>query len=148
MPLAMTFIVLGRPQPAGSKRAFVVKRKTGAAGVAVADDNPALKSWQQEIRSAASKVSPGALLDGPLSLDVRFYFARPRSHFGTGRNASMLKPSAPPYPIVRPDTTKLIRAIEDALTGVVWRDDALVVSQVAAKLYDEPERAVVGIYRL
>lgn len=145
------FVVVGHSEPAGSKRAFAVRRAglpTGA--VAVTDDNPKAKSWQHEVRSAAAEAmrdTPG-LLDGPLSLDVRFYFTRPRGHYGTGRNAATLKPSAPRFPIVRPDTTKLVRAIEDALTGVLWRDDALVVSQVAAKLYGEPERCEIGVYPL
>jgi hypothetical protein len=33
-----------------------------------------------------------------------------------------------PYPSVTPDLSKLVRAVEDALTDAgVWRDDALVV---------------------
>lgn len=155
------FTVLGHAEPAGSKRAFSVRRAGVPTGrVAVADDNPKAKSWQHDVRTAAAEAMqeqadperPGDpaphLLDGPLSLDVRFYFARPRGHFGTGRNSAKLKPSAPTYPIVRPDTTKLVRAIEDALTGVLWRDDSLVVSQVAAKLYGEPERCVIGVYSI
>ena len=42
--------------------------------------------------------------------------------------------------------TKLIRAVEDALTGIVWRDDAQVAVQKVAKVYgDEPQGAVITI---
>jgi Holliday junction resolvase RusA-like endonuclease len=43
-----------------------------------------------------------------------------------------------------PDLDKLIRAILDALTGVVWRDDGQVVDIVASKVYaDTPGVDVV-----
>jgi Holliday junction resolvase RusA-like endonuclease len=86
--------------------------------------------------------------DGPLGLAATFTLRRPKGHFGTGRNARKLKPSAACWPVVKPDATKLLRAIEDALTGVVWTDDAQVVEQLATKRYGEPEGAHVEIWRL
>jgi Holliday junction resolvase RusA-like endonuclease len=39
-----------------------------------------------------------------------------------------------------------VRGVEDALTGVVWRDDAQIVHQVASKFYTRgPERCEVLI---
>ncbi len=147
---AIEFQVLGRPQPAGSKRAFAVRKAgvpTGA--VAVADANPRAKGWQQEVRQVASDaLDDGPLLDGPLGLDVSFFFARPASHYRTGRNAALLRDAAPTYPVTRPDATKCLRACEDALTGQVWRDDAQVVVQSARKLYGVPERCVVRVWQI
>jgi Holliday junction resolvase RusA-like endonuclease len=40
---------------------------------------------------------------------------------------------------------KLARAVEDALTGVVWRDDAEIVAEGLAKLYGTPERVEISI---
>jgi Holliday junction resolvase RusA-like endonuclease len=74
-----------------------------------------------------------------------FVLARPRSHYGTGRNADRLRATAPAWPCSRPDATKLLRAVEDALTGVVWRDDGQVVVQTARKVYGWPERAEVCV---
>lgn len=75
------------------------------------------------------------MLEGPLRVRFDFVFPRPAGHFGTGKNASVLKPSAPPYPAQRPDTTKLVRSAEDALKGILWRDDSQIVSQFATKRY-------------
>jgi Holliday junction resolvase RusA-like endonuclease len=150
----LRFTVLGKPQPAGSKRAFAIKRGGVPTGkVAVSDDNPRAKSWQQEVRATAALAFITAdpdwsLLDGPLELCAWFYVPRPRSHYRTGRNADLLRDNAPPYPIVRPDTTKLLRGLEDALTGVVWRDDAQVVVQTARKVFGEPARTMVEVWRL
>lgn len=133
------FTVLGKPQPAGSKRAFVVKGRP-----VVADDNRKSKPWQALVAAAASDAMDGHdPMVGPLLLNVEFYVARPAGHFGSGRNAETIRKSAPTFPITRPDTTKLLRGLEDALTGLVWRDDAQVVSQLAHKAYGSPERAEI-----
>ncbi len=46
---------------------------------------------------------------------------------------------------MKPDATKLVRALEDALTRIVWKDDAQVVTQVVHKRFGEPERAEVYV---
>lgn len=127
-PAPLRFTVPGKPQPAGSKRAF----KRGAR-VIVVDDNTKAKPWQAEVKAAAIEAMRGAeVLAGPIKLEVCFHMARPKAHYGAG---GRVKASAPLYPIVRPDTTKLLRGLEDALTGTVWRDDAQVVDQLAQRLY-------------
>jgi Holliday junction resolvase RusA-like endonuclease len=151
-PVRVAFFVRGKPQPAGSKRAFPIKRKGGGVGVAVTDDNPKTKGWQGEVgyAGALAMEAIGATVpwDGPLGLAVTFTLRRPKGHFGTGRNARKLKKSAVPRPITKPDATKLLRAIEDALSGVVWTDDAQVVEQLATKRYGEPEGAHVEVWKL
>lgn len=82
------------------------------------------------------------LWHGPVELVVRFYVPRPKSHYG----AKGLRPVAPSYPTVAPDVTKLLRAVEDALKGIVWRDDSQVVIQHAWKRYGEPARCEVALY--
>jgi hypothetical protein len=77
-------------------------------------------------------------LTGALELRATFVFPRPKSHFGTGRNAGKLKPSAPALVTTRPDLDKLVRAIGDALTGVVFSDDAHLAVVHAEKHYGSP----------
>jgi Holliday junction resolvase RusA-like endonuclease len=40
-----------------------------------------------------------------------------------------------------PDLTKLMRSTEDALTGILWVDDARITDQHARKRYCEPGQA-------
>ena len=139
--------VLGRAQPAGSKRAFAIRRKSGKLGVSVVDDAERSRPWKDSVTAAAHEVLNGAEpLDGPLELHVDFYVARPAGHYGTGKNRSLVKASAPRFPATRPDASKLCRCIEDALTDAgVWRDDAQVVKQTVTKRYGHPERAEIRI---
>lgn len=147
----LRFTVLGRPQPAGSKRA-IQNPHTGR--IAVVDDAKRSRPWKQEVASAAHRAVVAAntgdlaLLDGPIILELAFFVARPKGHYRTGRNAHLLRDAAPAWPTTRPDTTKLIRAVEDAMTGQVWRDDAQVVRQYAVKCYGVPERVEVLVRTL
>jgi crossover junction endodeoxyribonuclease RusA len=79
---------------------------------------------------------------GPVDVWLTFRFDRPRHHYGTGRNANLLKPAAPTYPRTGGDLDKLMRAVADALgrkhgAGVI-ADDADIVTFNAAKRYATP----------
>lgn len=127
---AVKFSVFGQPVPQGSKRAF------GKNVVEVADAR--LRSWRHDVASVAHTEMNGTQpFTGPVTVQLYFHFARPKGHYGTGRNAERLRPTAPVSPQVKPDLDKLVRAVLDALTGVVFRDDSLVVNLIAGKGYVE-----------
>jgi Holliday junction resolvase RusA-like endonuclease len=153
----ISFTVHGIAQPAGSKRAFALRRRDGSMitrpdgspVVNVVDDNKKSKSWKQEVASAAAKVMEGrALLHGPLLLAVVFVMPRPKSHFRTGKNEGQLRPDAPRFHTKKPDVTKLVRGLEDALTGVVWNDDAQVADTRQRKEYGPAARVEVNVVPL
>ena len=134
------FVVHGQPAPAGSKRGF---QRGGR--VMVVDANPNSRAWKAVVLDAAAQHMNGQpLLDGPLLLELQFIVPRPKSHFGTNG----LRPSAPAFPTTRPDVLKLARAVEDALAGVCYRDDAQIVTELLAKNYGEPARCIVRLSRM
>lgn len=141
----IAFTVLGLPQPGGSKRGFPIRRPNGTIGVAMSDANPKAASWKRAVAEVARQAYTGPLLDGPLSVSMIFYVPRPKGHYGTGRNAGEVRSSAPEYPTVKPDVLKLCRSTEDALTGILWRDDAQTVDLRCRKRYGEPARAVIWV---
>jgi Holliday junction resolvase RusA-like endonuclease len=139
---AVSFTVYGVAAPAGSKKAFAHKH-TGR--IVVTDDSKRSRPWKTDIAKTAAVAMAGRpLLEGALELHILIYMPRPKGHYGTGRNAATLRASAPLWPSVKPDVTKLLRALEDACTGVVWRDDAQIVVQHATKAYGDPARAVIA----
>jgi Holliday junction resolvase RusA-like endonuclease len=140
---SLRFTVYGSPQPAGSKKAFVRGKHAS-----VVDANPKAKGWKTWVAQAAGEAMSGRpLFDGPLSVTFRFYRARPKSHRLKGGGLSA-EGKRNPYPATRPDLLKLARGTEDAMTGVVWTDDALIVDEMLSKDWGEPERVVVIVYEL
>ena len=134
------FRPFGTPRPGGSKTAF---RNPHTGKLVVTESCKKNPAWRQDVKQAAIQaVGPGTrLLDGCLFLDVTFYLERPHGHFRSGRNGLLLKDSAPPFPNVMPDVTKLVRSIEDALTGILWTDDARITDQAVRKRYCAPGQA-------
>jgi Holliday junction resolvase RusA-like endonuclease len=139
----LQFEVFGTPQPAGSKRAFSWHAKDGRSGTNLVDANPNAKDWKRTVAIAAGEAFKGPLLEGPLAVEFFFEVSRPQGHFGKRG----LKPSAPSHPEFKPDVLKLARAVEDALSKVVYRDDAQIVEETLIKRYGERARLRVTIQR-
>jgi Holliday junction resolvase RusA-like endonuclease len=78
----------------------------------------------------------GEPLTGPLRVRFNFQLLRPKGHYKTGKNAGNVKDSfINAMPTVKPDLTKLIRSTEDALSGILFRDDCQIVETLAKKDY-------------
>lgn len=148
--MRLAFFVKGTPQARGSKRAFPFKKRDGSLGVSVTDNNKRSAGWMQTVAYEAERALQRSnwSRDRPMLLHLTFVIRRPKGHYGTGRNAGRLKDSAPAHPTTRPDATKLLRAVEDALNGVVWRDDSQVVDQRVQKRYGDTEGVDVVVQTL
>lgn len=143
----ITFTIYGEPKPQGSKIAHAIYgrdgkpvMKNGRVVTICRESSKEHKSWRNQVAEVAIGVMQKAglsLIEGPVELTIEFVRPRPSNHFGSGRNADKLKPSAPKFPITRPDTIKLTRAVEDALTGIVWKDDSQVVVHELIKRYGD-----------
>lgn len=126
------FIVDGKQGTAGSKT-MAYNAKTGKSWLRPA--NPRQKPFMQLVSEMAAYHYRSRPYDGAIGYNFTFYLSRPKGHYGTGKNAGKLKPSARLLPTVKPDVLKMARAVEDALTGIVWRDDSQVVDATISKHY-------------
>ena len=74
-----------------------------------------------------------------------FAFERPKSHYGTGRNDGLVKPSAPIFHTQIPDVDKLLRLVGDALkaSGVI-ADDSQITAVYGQKSWNG--RALTLVY--
>lgn len=163
MTLIAEFQVLGVAKTAGSKKAFIPRRKDGSmvmgAGgkprVVVTDDTGAAgKTWRTDVRDAAMEhfvnefTGEIAPIEGAVAVEITFYRARPKGHYGSGRQTQFIvKDSAPAYPVTKPDVDKLSRAVLDALKGIAWHDDAQVTEKVVRKRYAPTDRTEIRILR-
>jgi crossover junction endodeoxyribonuclease RusA len=82
------------------------------------------KRWRNAVSFAAfDLVGPDFQpLDEPLQLSVIFYLPRPKS-------------VTRQYPAVTPDVDKLLRAVFDSLSGIIYLDDSRIIQATAQKLY-------------
>jgi Holliday junction resolvase RusA-like endonuclease len=129
----LSFFVPGVPRPQGSKRAFSNPR-TGKP--ILVESSKGNASWRVDVAYAA-RLACGkdwAQFIGPVIATFTFWFARPKSH---RRADSGLKPSAPRRHVSKPDLSKLVRSVEDALSGIVYHDDSQIYTLCAYKEYRE-----------
>ena len=125
--------VVGIPAPQGSKRHV-------GHGIMV-EISKRVKPWRQDVKAAALDHYRDEVIDQAVEVEIIFIFARPKSHFGTGKNSKKLKPSAPVFVTSKGigDIDKLQRSTYDALSessgGNVLKDDSLIVQNRNSKRY-------------
>lgn len=123
---AVTFDVIGIPAPQGSKRAYVVR----GHGVIVDDNKEHVSAWRDSVAEKARETFlKFGQFDGALCLRVVFVFPLPKSRGLGVRRIGMAWKST------KPDASKLLRAVEDALTaGGLIADDARIAMLQVSKL--------------
>ena len=112
---ALEVFVPGQAAPQGSKRHV-------GHGVLV-ESSKLVKPWRTQVAWTVAQVWRDAPLQGPVRVELTFVMPRP---------AATPKRRTPPA-VKKPDVDKLIRAILDALTKVVWRDDSVITELRAIK---------------
>lgn len=146
--LPFSIFVPGIAQPAGSKKGFVVRSKdTGKLRAIITDDAKKSRPWKSIVGTIAAANWRGAPVDEPLALSIEFTMPRPQSHYGTRAGQRYLRADAPHFHAGKPDATKLLRAAEDALTGIVWLDDSRIVDQHVRKVYGEQPGCAIRVRR-
>ena len=147
----ISIVVYGIPRPAGSKRAFPIKKNGEYTGRSIVTDASGQlgRDWRADVKAAAIAQYQGPPLEGDLYVEIFFGLPRPKSHFGTGKNAQFLRRGAPQAHTKKPDVGKLARAVEDALSGIVWRDDRQIVGAFYYKEYtvtSEPPGCEIRVF--
>jgi len=96
------------------------------------------REWKQIVRDRAILAMGGEPpFEGPLRLNLKVTLRRPKGHYLGGDPKRELSAEGRRHarPTTKPDLTALLRAVEDALTDVCYRDDSQVAEQRTAKAY-------------
>jgi crossover junction endodeoxyribonuclease RusA len=141
----ISFTVLGKPEPQGSVKAFVLPGKDGGKPRAIlTSDNTKMKPYRQQLgwaamdaRAKAGYTTLFAEQHVAVQVEMKFFFSRPPS----------IKKSRI-HIVVKPDIDKLCRSSIDAMTGILFADDAQVIKMTASKEYGIPERAEITVTNL
>ena len=137
----ISFFVPGNP--VALKRHRTVKTKKG--GHRTYDSSAKDKA---DFLAMALQHRPETPINYPVSASLKFSFSRPKSHYGTGKNARKLKTSAPFYHTNTPDADNLVKFVCDALNGVFWTDDSVISQVQAQKIYSDVPGITISIQSL
>jgi crossover junction endodeoxyribonuclease RusA len=116
----------GTPRPQGSKR--------HVGGGIMVESSKHVKNWRAFAKLKATIAMQGhERIDKPnaVRLVIAFGFDRPQKH----STSKGLRANAPIYHTSAPDTDKLLRALLDSMTGVVFEDDSQVAIIEVRKYY-------------
>ena len=135
------FFVAGEPKAKGSMRSIPFQDKAGKLHVNTFHDTKSGTAWERITKLAALESwGEKPAFKEAVRVDLTFTLRRPKTVSEKKR----------PQPIVKPDIDKLARSVLDAVTGVVFADDAQVTGLVATKRYGsdtEPVGVTVRILR-
>lgn len=94
------------------------------------------RDYESIIKSTFQKQFPNFKpFESPLLLDITFFFIRSKSNKSE-------------YHIIKPDLDNLIKSICDALNGIAYIDDRLIISLVARKEYSRFDGISIKITEL
>lgn len=90
-----------------------------------------------------AKLSMGErpLLEGPVELKLQFFYPIPKSWSKKKQEAARLGQIVPTK---KPDSSNVLKSVEDGFTGAVWVDDCQVVDHHITKRFAE-EPCVIAI---
>ena len=131
------FTIPGAAAPQGSKRA--IRLRTGRT--VLVESSARVKPFRAVAALAATQAWNRPPAEGVVALEVAFRFVRPKSHH---KSDGSLRAGAPLTP-GKPDIDKLLRALLDALTGVVYVDDSQVACIWATKEYGPRSETTVSV---
>lgn len=135
----LTITIPGESVPKGSMKCIGQRGKVRHQ--LIEDETTRVKEWRGSIAYWVRRkwMSHAAAKGQPLGAEITFTIKRPKSHYGTGRNADQLKPAAiHALPVSHSvgDVDKLLRLILDALQDThALPDDAAVCELTGRKHY-------------
>jgi len=137
MTQSISIDITGAPVAKGRPRMAVVQGRARAFTPAKT------RSWENDARQLA-RIEMGSRkpFARPISCVVIAYFVPPKSWPAWKRAAALNGEIAHTG---KPDVDNIVKAVKDALNGVVWTDDAQVVELAAEKRYGERARVWVKV---
>lgn len=118
----IAFTVYGEPVPKGRGRS-----KQLPNGRMINYTPKTTRIWEATIALQAAQHRPEQLLDGPLEVQAVFYLPKPKS-----------APKRRMWPDTRPDADNLMKAVLDALHGIMYSNDSRICRMLVEKRFGDP----------
>ncbi|MDK1716610.1 RusA family crossover junction endodeoxyribonuclease [Dellaglioa algida] len=130
-------IILGDPVAQGRPRFNSYTKK--------AHDPIKSKNYKLFVGHEAKLQHQGPLIDCPIRVEIDVYR---KNNKGTSKKEIARREKKLSMPTVKPDIDNYVKGIKDALNGVIWVDDNLVIELEAKKYYSVNPRIEVRIKEL
>lgn len=113
-------------------------------------DPPKCREYKAKVRESLylqcpPKLNGGAVYSGAVAIEVKEFRAMPSSWNKAKRLDAL---AGRIKPVSKPDTDNILKIVKDALNGVLWKDDAQVVSDKIEKVYAVMPRLKVKVFYL
>jgi Holliday junction resolvase RusA-like endonuclease len=131
----LTFTVHGHPKGKGRAR-FVSTPRGGRAFT------PAETVAYERMIAWLAKQAGAQPVEGPLRMRLAIYMQIPQSATKK-RRAEML--AGVDMPTKKPDLSNVLKAVEDGLNGIAYKDDAQIVSLIVDKFWSDEPRVEIEI---
>ena len=129
----LEFAIPIKPQGKARHRTRVVMIRKKQVPMQYSD--PKGVKYEKAIRDAVIQQYKGEPLEGPLVVNIVAIFKRPKTVDRAQHT-------------VKPDATNVAKAVEDALNGVLWKDDSQIVCLTIRKLYGDRDLISMEVTRL
>ena len=133
------FIVPGEPVAQGRAR-FSMR-----SGFVRAYDPKKSSQYKSYVARIAKETYPLEAIDSAVELTLNFYMPIPKSFSKAKRTAAL---AGTIRPVVKPDIDNLAKATMDAITGICYTDDKLIVSCKLEKWYSANPRTEVKVWEV
>ncbi len=135
------FTIYGDPKPKRRHRSRMAKSRSGKPFVMQYPDKDGV-SEENYIKLAASQHFKEPILTGAISLELVFGCKIPKSW---SKKKTEEAQNGFIRHISKPDLDNLIKAVKDALNGIIWQDDSQVFNIIADKVYVDKPRTWIKI---
>ena len=100
------------------------------------------KAYVRMLATQAMKDTGFEMIDGPCAVLINAFFEVPKSKSKKFREAALLDQERPTK---KPDADNIVKAIQDALNGLTYKDDACIVHLACQKFYSDNPRVEVFV---
>ena len=135
----MQITIEGKPEPQLRPRATRIGNSIRLY------DPKTTTNYKNHVKLSAKQQWKGKPLECPLVVELDIYRQIPKS---TSKKRRKLMNERVIRPTVKPDLSNYVKGIEDALSGIVYKDDSQIVDLIARKFYSDNPRVEIRVSKL
>ena len=106
------------------------------------------KTYEEQVALVsqnAMKTENKVICPSPVQLNMDIFVPIPKSWSKIKRERAL---NGVEYPTTKPDSSNILKSIEDAMNGIVFEDDKQIINHCITKRYSDNPRVEVRVYEV